>query len=286
MNARTDFTELVVTQQVPAPVDKVWAAWTSAEGWARWWWPHWPDTEYVVDARPGGSYVARSATGGSVEGEFIRLDPPHALEMTWRWDGEPGDDTVLVVLSAQDDGTLVTVRHRTLSTGVDDYRMGWEFVLGNLAAAQSAPPGSLGDRIERLQGPTLRLEQHVPAPVEEVFDAWLDPQRLATWWWPEHADTTFEVDARVGGSFRIWSEGHGLGAHGTYLELDRPVQLAMTWVWESARGESPEDVVVVSLHDLDGETLLTLEHHMAEPTEDTTNPERGWSQVLRELAGS
>lgn len=135
-----DRTELVVTQHVPAPIDQVWDAWTSAEGWARWWWPHWEDTEYVVDARPGGRYLARSAQGDAwVEGEFTLVEPPHTLEMTWRWD-EPSEDTVRVDLTDQPGedgsaGTLVTVRHRTAASGVDDYRQGWEFVLTNLASA-------------------------------------------------------------------------------------------------------------------------------------------------------
>ncbi len=131
----TETVELVVAQHVPAPVEVVWEAWTSAEGWARWWWPHWPDTEYAVDARPGGRYLARSVEGDAgVEGEVVSLDPPHALELTWRWDGEGVEDRVRVELSAQDGGTRVTVRHTTTG-GADAYRQGWEFVLSNLARA-------------------------------------------------------------------------------------------------------------------------------------------------------
>lgn len=138
----SDTVELVVTQHVPAPVKAVWAAWTSAAGWARWWWPHWPDTRYEVDARPGGAYLARSAQGGAgVEGEFVALDPPRALELTWRWDGEATQDRVVVELAPEGDGTLVTVRHTTGSGGADDYRQGWEFVLGNLARAFPAEQG-------------------------------------------------------------------------------------------------------------------------------------------------
>ena len=281
-------TELVVTQQVPAPVDQVWAAWTSAEGWARWWWPHWEDTEYEVDAREGGRYLARSAEGGAgVAGEFSTVEPPHLLEMTWRWDGEPGEDTVRVELTEQEldglAGTLVTVRHRTAAGGVDDYRQGWEFVLGNLAASQPAPRGSLADRISNLQGPSLRLEQLVPAAADEVFDSWIDPERLRTWWWPEHPDTTFEIDPRVGGTFRFRSESYGFGAHGSYLAIDRPDFLAMTWEWESGPASSTPDVVTVELTDLGDRTLVELTHHMAEPTDDTTNAERGWSEVLHNL---
>ena len=93
--------ELVITQHVPAPVEEVWAAWTSAEGWARWWWPQWADTEYVVDARPGGTYLARSVEGDArVTGEFTTVEAPHLLEMTWRW-GEP------VELIWSDDGIVL-----------------------------------------------------------------------------------------------------------------------------------------------------------------------------------
>ena len=139
-SSSTTTDELVITQHVAAPVEEVWAAWTSAEGWARWWWPQWADTEYVVDARPGGTYLAHSVEGDArVTGEFTTVEAPHLLEMTWRW-GEPVEDTVRVELtdSPGDDGTpgtLVTVRHRTDPAGMDNYRMGWEFVLGNLASS-------------------------------------------------------------------------------------------------------------------------------------------------------
>lgn len=142
-----DTVELVVTQHVPASVDAVWRAWTSAEGWARWWWPHWPDTRYEVDARPGGAYLARSESAGvGVEGRFVALDPPRALELTWRWDGEDDEDRVIVELKTQAAGTLVTVRHHTVPGGVDDYRQGWEFVLRNLAGLTLTAPGRVTDR--------------------------------------------------------------------------------------------------------------------------------------------
>lgn len=287
MSTQRETTELVLTQQVAAPVDQVWTSWTSAEGWARWWWPQWTDTEYVVDARPGGTYLARSAGGDAgVSGEFTRIEAPHVLEMTWRWDGEEVVDAVRVELAESDGGTLVTVRHRTGSEGVENYRMGWEFVLANLAS--SAPvtgqAGAVRDRVAAMEGPTLRVEQLVNAPAGSVFDAWLDPSRLATWWWPEHPGTTFEIDAREGGRFAIRSARYGMGATGTYLLVQRPHLLAMTWVWESPRGVGPEDVVEVEFTEVgDAQTLVVLAHHMAEATDDLSNPERGWREVLDNL---
>lgn len=128
---------LVVTVLVPAPPERVWRAWTSARAWARWWWPHWPDTGYVVDARAGGFYRAHSArTGVGVHGTFTEVEAPGRLAMTWFWEGEvvdPPREHVVVELAAEGDGTLVTVTHE-VAGAADDYREGWAFVLGNLTA--------------------------------------------------------------------------------------------------------------------------------------------------------
>ena len=67
---------LVVERQVPGAPEEVYAAWTSADKVARWWWPHIPDTRYEIDARAGGGYhIESEAAGIGVEGEFLSLDP-------------------------------------------------------------------------------------------------------------------------------------------------------------------------------------------------------------------
>ncbi|GGK77243.1 hypothetical protein GCM10011509_27310 [Ornithinimicrobium pekingense] len=130
---------LVVSVQVPAPPERVWRAWTSAGAWSRWWWPHCLDTGYVVDARPGGFYRAWSAGPGvGVHGTFTEVEEPRRLGMTWFWEGEvvdPPREHVVVELAPEGASTLVTVTHEVATQeAADDYREGWTFVLGNLAA--------------------------------------------------------------------------------------------------------------------------------------------------------
>lgn len=130
-------TPLVLTQLVPAPTSQVYAAWLSAEGLARWWWVAIGDTTYEVDGRVGGDFLVRSAEAGmGVRGRYTRLEAPTLIEMTWVWlDADtPGpEERVRVDLADQDGGTLVTVTHHvTDPDGVDSYRQGWEYVLGNL----------------------------------------------------------------------------------------------------------------------------------------------------------
>lgn len=136
----------MLRQLVPLPPAEVWRAWTSAEGWARWWWPHWPATRYDVDARAGGFWRAHDPEHGvGVHGTFLVADAPRRLAMTWFWEGEVADpprDEVAVELTEDRGGTLVTVTHTGPGLVDSDYRAGWEFVLGNLArlVPAAAPP--------------------------------------------------------------------------------------------------------------------------------------------------
>ena len=130
---------VVLEQPVPAEPDRVYAAWTSADGLARWWWPHIRDTTYEVDARVGGSYDIRSeAAGIGVRGEFLELDEARLIRMTWNWmdDGvSQVEERVRVGFAATPDGTLVTLTHELspLSGDGGDLRQGWHDVLARLA---------------------------------------------------------------------------------------------------------------------------------------------------------
>src|SRR4051812_34580039 len=94
---------------------------------------------------------------------------------------------------------------------------------------------------------TITLTRRVAASPERVFAAWTDVEQLAAWWWPQLAGTTYDVDARPGGRYRI--EGPAMGARvpGVYTGGAPPRRLVFTWVWQDV-GEpaSVEDTVVVT----------------------------------------
>lgn len=272
--------DLVITQHVPAPPDQVYAAWLSPEGLSRWWWVDIGDTTYAVEAREGGALLVQSAGAGiGVRGTFRTLREPALIELTWVWleseDAGP-EELVRVDLAPRDGGTLVTVTHQVADPGeVESYRQGWTYVLANLA------------RLHREPQKAITLTQLVPAGRHEAFAAWVEPERLATWWWPGR-DTSYDVDARRGGSFAIHSAQLGLGASGTFLELTEGERIVMTWLWQSV-SPAPEqlDLVTVTFEDApDGEaaTLVTLVHEFAVPQLDTSNPREGWAAVLTALA--
>ena len=130
---------LVLDQPVAAEPAQVYAAWASANGLSRWWWPHIPDTTYNVDARVGGRYEIRSAAAGiGVRGEFLELDLPHSMRITWNWmnDGVSGvEEHVTVDFTPTREGTLVALTHQLADSAGDgdDLRQGWHNVLARLA---------------------------------------------------------------------------------------------------------------------------------------------------------
>ena len=130
----------------------------------------------------------------------------------------------------------------------------------------------------------LVIRRRIAAPRERVFDAWLDPAKLARFMRP--GDVTHaiaEVDARVGGRFRIVMEhGRGNADHsGNYLVIDRPSKLEFTWVSGSTDGR--ETTVTIELSEReDGTTDLVLTHRGL-PLRAAGAHEDGWGAIVENL---
>ena len=70
------------------------------------------------------------------------------------------------------------------------------------------------------------------APREQVWRAWTEPERIATWWGRRGWSTpvsSVELDVRPGGVFRLNSindeDGRQMPMHGVYLEVVEPERL-------------------------------------------------------------
>jgi uncharacterized protein YndB with AHSA1/START domain len=93
---------------------------------------------------------------------------------------------------------------------------------------------------------TARMRRSFDAPIEDVWNACTDPERLVRWFLPVSGDL------RPGGSFDI--EGN---ASGEILGCEPPSRLTLSWVF----GDRPIDEVELRLSpDGDGGTLLEIEH--------------------------
>jgi uncharacterized protein YndB with AHSA1/START domain len=133
---------------------------------------------------------------------------------------------------------------------------------------------------------TVTTSRTVPAAPDQVFAAWVEADRLATWWWPQLAGTTYDVDARPGGAYRIQGPAIGATVSGVYTEVDPPRRLVFSWVWQDdGEPASGADTVVVTFEPDGDATTVTVDHASAEHVPDG-GAEQGWSDVLDRLVQS
>jgi hypothetical protein len=61
----------------------------------------------------------------------------------------------------------------------------------------------------------VRLQRRIPANPDQVYRAWLEPELVRRWFAPEEmAVSNVEIDARVGGHFRVWQQADGVDVGG------------------------------------------------------------------------
>jgi uncharacterized protein YndB with AHSA1/START domain len=95
------------------------------------------------------------------------------------------------------------------------------------------------------------IRRTIPAAVDELFDAWLDPESLAQWMRPGAVShSTARVDARVGGAFEVvMHDVNGpLRHYGEYRAIERNRKLVFTWHSDATH---------------DTETLVTVDFNVA-----------------------
>jgi uncharacterized protein YndB with AHSA1/START domain len=142
-----------------------------------------------------------------------------------------------------------------------------------------------GDRI------VLRYERVLHHPVEDVWSAITDPDRIHAWW-----GTRPEIDLRVGGDY-VSHHATGDRVVDRIVRLEPPHVLAHTF-WQHV---NPDALVTYELRSVDEGTLLALTHEMTE--NDLRNAAdsmkwdgdiydlmsrtaAGWPRLLTALAGT
>jgi uncharacterized protein YndB with AHSA1/START domain len=139
---------------------------------------------------------------------------------------------------------------------------------------------------------TVTVSRLVPAEASWVLAAWTQVDLLSRWWWPQLPGTSYDLDPRPGGHYRIEGPAIGVTVTGTYTEVG-PQGLAFTWVWDDTQDEVVEDTVLVTFESLQGGaeatgsgvgTQVTVAHTSSAHEPDGA-PEQGWSDVLDRLVG-
>ena len=132
---------------------------------------------------------------------------------------------------------------------------------------------------------SVNITKTINAPIEQVFDAWLDPQTLSSFMQPMPGMPAPEtkIDASVGGRFLIkMIVGDQIIPHeGSYHKIKKPNLLVFSW-------ESPfsgeGSIVTLNFKALDtNSTELNLVHVKFPNEESRSDHEGGWTNILELL---
>lgn len=132
---------------------------------------------------------------------------------------------------------------------------------------------------------TVNITKIIHAPIEKVFDAWLNPEMLSLFMMPMSGMPPSEVenDACEGGNFTIimHSGDDKLPHTGEYLEINRPYKLVFTWV---SRCSIDNSTVTLNFTKIDeNKTNLSLSHIKFIDEKTRCDHEGGWSNILDSL---
>lgn len=149
-------------------------------------------------------------------------------------------------------------------------------------------------KIESMIGKEVVVSRQIAAPRERVFDAWVKPEKLASWWGPDgFTNPRCEIDPRPGGKIYIEMIR---SSDGKIFPLDGEVEIveAPSRIVFRARGYNPandrttiEDRVTATFEERGGSTLVTVHLLVLDVapafTEAASRMDQGWSQSLQRL---
>jgi len=117
----------------------------------------------------------------------------------------------------------------------------------------------------------VTFERVYDAPIDAVWRAWTDPEKLKQWWGPNNVTIPeCEIDVRVGGKFYIVMEaGEAMGPYkgtrwpmlGQFIAVEPNSKLTYaTKAWTEGQEDTTgiDQVTELALADEDGKTKLNL----------------------------
>ncbi len=134
---------------------------------------------------------------------------------------------------------------------------------------------------------TLEIKRALTAAPPVVFGAFNDPNQLAKWWGPQGFTVeSLDFQPRVGASYRIEMqppEGDPFYLAGKFREVDPPVRLTFTFVYEDPDPDDVETVVNLSFRDLGESTEVAFTQGPFKTEARRALHQEGWTDSFDKL---
>lgn len=127
----------------------------------------------------------------------------------------------------------------------------------------------------------VTVTRAIPAPVDEVYNVWMDPNSPGGPWF---GAARLILNPVVDGLYylAVGYEGKTWPHYGRFLRINGPHEVAYTWMSEGTRGAESE--VTVTFEKRGDQTQVTLKHTGLPDDEMGRRHEEGWTSVLSTLS--
>lgn len=116
----------------------------------------------------------------------------------------------------------------------------------------------------------------LPFPVARVYAAWISSSTVIP------PATRMEIDARVGGHYRLIMDGpdYSARAEGVFETVEPGSRLVYSWEWN---GDGEISQIAVAFRERFGETEIRLQHSGFEKSDSAALHDSGWDAYLAGL---
>lgn len=307
--------EIIVTRNYSAPRDLVYRIVTDPKLIPQWWGPRGLTTTVeIMEVRPGGQwrFIQRDPQGNifGFHGVYHAAKAPEMLVYTMEWEGMPGHVLLDIERFDEHDG-MTTCTSRNIFETVEDRD-------GMLQQGMESGTNEVTERIDELlvkikegtmepmmmqhndDSEVLKITRIFNAPRELVWQRWTDPNQYICWFGPKkYSACDAKIDLRVGGKYlncMQGPDGKSIWSTGIYKEIVEPNRFVCTDSFADEHGNIVpasyygmgsnlplEMEVEVTLEDMDGKTLMTLEHCGLPKGEILEQTKLGWNESFDKL---
>jgi uncharacterized protein YndB with AHSA1/START domain len=303
--------DLVITRIFNAPRDLVWQTWTDPKHLGQWWGPK-DFTNPLVDVdvqRGGGFRIDMQGPDGTIiegGGMFHEIVAPERLVFTTSAfkdaAGSPQIEVLNTITFEEFNGkTRMILRASVVKatpemagplSGMEE---GWNESLDKLADLLAKLGGDDG-------GAPLVVTRVFDAPVDMVWKAWTEPDRLMKWWGPAgHTSPVCKIDLQVGGKYLFCMrspDGQDFYTTGIYQKIFPLKEIIFTDSFADAEGNivpsthygmqgfPTELTVSVTFEDEGNRTKVTMRQYGLPAGEIFEGTGSGWAESFEKLAES
>ena len=299
--------EIVLSRVFAAPRELVFTAWTDPRHLAEWWGPRgFTTTTSQLDLRPGGlwRFVMHGPDGKNYDNriEFIEIVRPERLVFHHGSDRDNDPDRFHVTATFTEDAGQTRLTMRMLCRSAEQRAGMVKF--GAIEGGQQTLE-RLAEYLPRI-GTRFVLTRVFDAPLDLVWKAWTEPERLRQWWGPKGFKvTTCKLDLRPGGLFHYClqaPDGQEMWGRFAFREIEPRRRLVWVNSFSDPSGgvarhvhhmEWPlELLTVLTFLECDGKTSVTIDwtpHNATSKEVETfvagmSSMQYGWTGTLDQLS--